>query len=158
MFCCRVLSKCEMKVRHLADSFSIETRSYVMSRIRGKDTKPELVVRKYLFSRGLRYRVNDKRYPGNPDIVFPRYKTAVFVNGCFWHSHEGCPVSHIPQTNLEYWEPKLRRTIQRDLYNYAALRADGWNVIVVWECELKKNMRDKCLKILYEQIVGTTRI
>lgn len=142
----------------MADSFSKETRSYVMSRIHGKNTKPELSVRKYLFSQGLRYRINDKRYPGNPDIILPKYKAAVFVNGCFWHSHEGCKASHIPQSNLDYWEPKLQRTLQRDRNNYAALKANGWNVIVVWECELKKAKRDERLSLLYQQITGIAKM
>lgn len=137
----------------MADTHSKETRSYNMSRIRSKDTKPETMVRKYLFSKGLRFRKNDKRYPGRPDILLPKYKAAVFINGCFWHSHEGCPVFVLPKSNQEYWVPKLEKNRRRDEENYAALRKDGWHVYIVWECELKKDTRDKRLEQLYLEIV-----
>jgi DNA mismatch endonuclease (patch repair protein) len=125
-----------------------------MSHIRSKNTKPEELVLKYLFSRGLRYRKNDKRYPGKPDAVFPKYRTALFVNGCFWHSHEGCPGFVMPKSNLEYWKPKLERNIHRDEANIKALIADGWRVIVVWECELKKAVRDERLERLYIEVTS----
>lgn len=137
----------------MADTHSKETRSYNMSRIRSKDTKPETMVRKYLFSKGLRFRKNDKRYPGKPDILLPKYKAAVFINGCFWHSHEGCPVFVLPKSNQEYWVPKLEKNRRRDEENYAALRKDGWHVYIVWECELKKDTRDERLEKLYLEIV-----
>lgn len=136
----------------MADNHSPEVRSYNMSRIRGKNTKPEDLVLKFLFSKGLRYRKNDKRYPGKPDAVFPKYKTVLFVNGCFWHSHEGCPEFVMPKSRLDYWKPKLEKNKQRDIDNEAALIADGWNVITVWECELKKDVRDERLNRLFEQI------
>lgn len=122
-----------------------------MRSIRSKDTKPEVIVRKYLFSRGLRFRKNDKRYPGHPDIVLPKYKTVVFVNGCFWHQHEGCKYAVMPKTNVEYWSSKLTRNVQRDNENYKKLRNDGWNVIVVWECQLKEEA-EKTLESLFEEI------
>jgi len=125
-----------------------------MSRIRSKNTKPEEYVRKLLFSKGLRYRKNDKRYPGKPDALFPKYRTAVFVNGCFWHSHEGCPDFVIPKSRPEYWKPKLERNRLRDEGNIKALKNDGWRVIVVWECEIKPKVRQERLERLYEQIVG----
>ncbi|MBE0601358.1 MAG: DNA mismatch endonuclease Vsr [Firmicutes bacterium] len=137
----------------MADVHSKETRSYNMSRIRSKGTKPEEMVCKYLFSRGLRYRKNDKRYPGRPDIVLPKYRTIVFVNGCFWHYHENCKSSHIPKSNSEYWRNKIERNVQRDNVNHSILRGAGWTVIVVWECELKEITAQQRLEKLYKQIV-----
>ena len=138
----------------MVDTFSKETRSYVMSRIKCKDTKPEIIVRSYLFSRGLRFRKNDKRYPGSPDIVFPKYKTIVFVHGCFWHLHEGCKYARIPKSNVDYWEKKLYRNRERDKHNQKELEKMGWNVITVWECELKKNKVEQTLEELYAQITS----
>ena len=123
-----------------------------MSRIRSKDTKPEEIVRKYLFSKGLRFRKNDRRYPGHPDVVLPKYKTVVFVNGCFWHRHEGCRYASIPATNREYWNQKFERNVERDAWEQKELREMGWNVIVVWECELKKGAREETLERLYNEI------
>ena len=121
----------------MADTKTPAERSENMSRIRSTNTKPEEIVRKYLFSHGFRYRKNDKRYPGKPDIVLPKYHTIIFVNGCFWHMH-GCSCSRLPRSNQEYWKPKIERNIQRDAENQQKLEADSWKVIVVWECELKK--------------------
>jgi len=137
----------------MAEVHTPEIRRYNMSCIRSKDTKPELLVRKYLFSKGLRFRKNDKRYPGHPDIVFPKYRTIVFVNGCFWHCHDGCKEFSIPEANPEYWIPKLERNRNRDAANIETLKHNGWNVIIVWECELKKAVRQERLDKLYEQIV-----
>lgn len=131
---------------------SKEVRSYNMSRIRSKDTKPEEIVRKFLFSKGFRYRKNDRRYPGCPDIVLPKYGTVIFINGCFWHCHEGCSDFVIPKSNQGYWVPKLEKNRKRDEENYAALRKDGWIVLMVWECELKKSVRGKRLEQLEQQI------
>ena len=119
-----------------------KTRSYNMSRIKGKDTKPEVMVRKYLFSQGFRYRKNDRRFPGTPDIVLPKYKTCIFVNGCFWHGHENCRYFVVPKTNTDFWMNKINRNIERDKENFDALRQAGWKVIVVWECQLKKDRRE----------------
>ena len=116
-----------------------------MSRIKGKDTKPEVMVRKYLFSQGFRYRKNDKRFPGTPDIVLPKYKTCIFVNGCFWHGHEKCRYFVIPKTNTEFWLNKINRNIERDNENFNTLEKTGWKVIVVWECQLKKDKRETTL-------------
>lgn len=138
----------------MADNHSSSVRSYNMSRIRSKNTKPEELVRKYLFSRGLRYRKNDKRYPGKPDMIFPKYRTAIFINGCFWHSHDGCPSFVMPKSHLDYWEPKLERNKQRDAENIAILKANGWRVIVVWECDLTTKLRDRRLSNLYYEIIG----
>lgn len=141
----------------MADKFSKEKRSYIMSRIRGKDTKPEILVRKYLFSRGLRFRKNDKRYPGKPDIVLPKYNTIVFVHGCFWHLHEGCRHGVLPKSNVDYWKKKLYGNRERDLRNQKALEEMGWNVIVVWECELKKNVCEETLEKLYSKIISNEK-
>lgn len=119
-----------------------KTRSYNMSQIKGKNTKPELLVRKYLFSQGFRYRVNVRSLPGTPDIVLKKYKTAIFINGCFWHGHEGCKYFVWPKTREAFWKEKINKNIRRDAQNIEKLKADGWNVIVIWECELKKNRLD----------------
>ena len=138
----------------MADNHSPKVRSYNMSRIGSQNTKPEELVRKYLFSRGLRYRKNDKRYPGKPDIIFPKYRTAVFINGCFWHSHDDYPCFVMPKSRLEYWQPKLERNKQRDADNVSSLQSDGWRVIIVWECELKKKVRQERLEQLFKEITG----
>lgn len=110
-----------------------------MSCIKGKGTKPEEVVRKYLFSQGFRYRKNDKRLPGTPDIVLPKYKTVIFVNGCFWHGHKGCKYFVWPKNNAEFWKNKIESNISRDRKKAETLKDQGWKVIVVWECDLKHN-------------------
>lgn len=138
----------------MADVHSKETRSYNMSRIKGKDTKPEVLVRKYLFSKGLRFRKNDKRYPGHPDIVLPKYKTIIFVHGCFWHFHENCRYAVMPSSNVDFWEKKLNWNRLRDERNKKILSDMGWNVIVVWECQLKKDKRDQTLENLYLKITS----
>ncbi|MCX4376907.1 MAG: DNA mismatch endonuclease Vsr [Lachnospiraceae bacterium] len=130
------------------DIHSKETRSYNMSCIHGKDTKPEEIVRKFLFSNGFRYRKNDKRYPGTPDIVLPRYKTVIFVNGCFWHGHECCRYFVVPKSNTEFWVNKINRNKERDKQKTALLEGMGWNVIVLWECQLKKSTKDATLSEL----------
>jgi len=140
----------------MADNHSREVRSYNMSRIQSKNTKPEDVVCKYLFSHGLRYRKNDNRYPGKPDIVLPKYHTIVFVHGCFWHGHEDCPDYITPKSNTDYWVPKLNRNKQRDQKNITELKACGWNVIIVWECELKMAIRKKRLERLIAEIKEKT--
>lgn len=130
------------------------TRSYNMSQIRSKNTKPEETVRKFLFSSGLRYRKNDKRYPGKPDIVLPKYKTVIFVNGCFWHGHEGCKYYVTPKSNTDYWLPKIQRNILRDDENKRVLEQQGWKVIVVWECQLKGANKVETLENLIKNIKG----
>ena len=131
------------------------TRSYNMSQIKGKNTKPEELVRKYLFTRGFRYRKNDKRLPGSPDIVLPKYKTVIFVNGCFWHGHAGCKYFVWPQNNADFWREKIQCNIERDKNNYDKLKQLGWNVVLVWECELKKHRRDETLSSLISRIKST---
>lgn len=114
-----------------------------MSRIRSKDTKPELIVRKYLWSRGYRYRKNDKRLPGTPDIVLKKYATVIFIHGCFWHGHD-----HIrfPKTNADFWRKKIERNRQRDEEDKQKLKDMGWSVMTVWECQLKKDKREHTLR------------
>ena len=136
----------------MADVHSPKTRSFNMSRIRSKDTKPEEIVRKYLFSKGFRYRKNDARFPGKPDIVLPKYKTVIFVNGCFWHKHEGCRYFSWPENNAEFWAKKINANVERDAKNYAHLQQLGWHVIVIWECDLKANHRTITLLRLIEEL------
>ena len=139
----------------MADVMTPKQRSRNMAAIKGKDTKPELIVRKYLFSRGLRFRIQVRKLPGNPDIVLPKYKTVIFVNGCFWHGHEGCKYFRLPKSNVGFWEEKIERNVARDVRNEAELTALGWRVIRVWECEIKTvAQREEYLKHLYVRIVN----
>ncbi len=135
----------------MADNHSKEVRSMNMSHIRSKNSKPEELVRKYLFSKGFRYRKNVKTLPGCPDIVLPRYKTVIFVNGCFWHKHD-CPRFVWPSTNEEYWRPKIMGNVERDKRNFAELQQLGWTVLTVWECELKKKVIDATLEQLEKRL------
>ncbi|WP_326907108.1 very short patch repair endonuclease [Sedimentibacter sp. MB31-C6] len=134
------------------DNHSKEVRSYNMSQIKSKNSKPEEAVRKYLFSKGFRYRKNVNTLPGSPDIVLAKYKTVVFVNGCFWHMHEGCPKFVWPKSNKEYWTKKILRNKARDEENKEALERLGWKVLIVWECELKKSLSEERLNLLCRQI------
>lgn len=129
------------------------TRSYNMSQIKGKNTKPEEKVRKYLFSQGFRFRKNDKRLPGTPDIVLPRYRTVIFVNGCFWHGHSGCKYFVWPKSNADFWKSKIEKNMIRDRIKDEELYALGWRVIVVWECELKSERADESLEQLKRNIL-----
>jgi len=113
------------------------TRSYNMSQIKGKNTKPEILVRKFLFSKGFRYRINDKKLPGKPDIVLPKYKTVIFVNGCFWHGHENCKYFTLPKTRTEWWKEKIKKNIENDLNKQTQLRNLEYKVLIIWECEIK---------------------
>jgi DNA mismatch endonuclease Vsr len=139
----------------IVDIYSKEKRSKIMSKIRGTETKPEILVRKFLFSKGFRYRINDKRYPGKPDIVLPKYRTAIFVHGCFWHGHENCKAAALPKTNRSFWESKIRRNVDRDQKNIELLEKDDWNVIVVWNCQIKtKKNGEQRLDLLVKEIKG----
>ena len=124
----------------MSDKLTPEKRSWNMSRIKGKDTKIEVEVRKYLFSKGYRFRKNDKRYPGKPDIVLPKYHVAIFVHGCFWHRHEGCKDATTPKTRTEFWLEKFDKNVKNDQIKQEKLRELGWKVIVIWECEIKKDL------------------
>lgn len=132
----------------MSDVHSPDIRSYNMSRIKCKNTKPEELVRKYLFAHGYRFRKNDKRYSGKPDIVLPKYKTIIFVNGCFWHKHEGCKYFVWPKNNAEFWKNKIEQNVARDKNNYRLLQEQGWHIVIVWECELKPINREETLKQL----------
>ena len=124
----------------MTDIFTPAQRHLVMSHIRSRNTKPELKVRQWLWRHGYRYRLNVKGVPGKPDIVMRRYRTAIFVNGCFWHGHEGCDKFKMPQTNVAFWEHKIRRNQERDQQNYQLLHDNGWQVIVIWECQLTSKL------------------
>lgn len=141
----------------MADIKSPEERSYNMAAIKAQNTKPENLVRKFLFSEGFRYRKNDRRYPGTPDIVLPKYKTMIFVNGCFWHGHEGCRYFVWPQNNEEFWRKKISANIERDARNLETLQNLGWKVIVIWECELKPKVLSETLKALKEKLQEQTK-
>jgi len=124
------------------DSLSKERRSWNMGQIRGKDTKIEVLARKYLFSKGFRFRKNDRRYPGKPDIVLPKYHTVIFINGCFWHMHSGCKEGRVPKSNSDFWRKKLERNVLNDEKHRAELVDMGWHVITLWECELEKDFEN----------------
>lgn len=130
----------------MTDLVSPEKRSYIMSMIKSKNTRPEIMVRKYLFRCGFRFRINVRRLPGTPDIVLRKYKTAIFVNGCFWHGHEGCSDFRPPRSRVEWWTEKLRRNKERDVRVRKELRKMGWNTMVVWECQLKPAERQATLE------------
>lgn len=138
----------------MADVHSKEVRSYNMSKIKGKDTKIEILVRKFLFANGLRYRLHDKKLPGKPDIILSKYKTLVFINGCFWHGHENCKYFILPKTKTEWWRNKIETNIHRDHKVRLALQQMGWNVITIWECELKAKNKEENLSTLLERIIN----
>lgn len=126
-----------------------------MSKITGKETKPEILVRKVLFANGFRFRKNDKRYPGKPDIVLPKYKTVVFINGCFWHGHKNCKKATLPKTNYEFWKTKIDANIRRDANNYHLLKEFGWKVIVLWQCKLSNHKKiEKTLNLLLKELLN----
>ena len=140
----------------MPDIFSKSKRSDIMSKISGKETKPEILVRKYLFSQGFRYRKNVRDLPGKPDIVLPKYKAVIFVNGCFWHGHENCKKSALPTTNTEFWKEKISSNIIRDKKTYAELSDMGYKVLVIWQCELNAKKREITLSELTREIKSST--
>ena len=123
-----------------------------MSHVRGKDTKPEVMVRQFLFAQGFRYRLYRKDLPGKPDIVLPKYKTVIFINGCFWHGHSGCKYATIPKANHDFWLAKISGNIERDKTNYAKLFELGWKVVEIWQCELKPKFREQTLNNLLTEL------
>ena len=127
----------------MTDIYIKAKRSDIMSKISGKETKPEVIVRKFLFANGFRYRKNDKRLPGKPDIVLPKYKTVVFVHGCFWHRHKDCNYSKLPDTNTEFWEKKINANVLRDKKNQKELDKLGWKHLKVWQCSLSNSCKRK---------------
>jgi len=136
----------------MVDVHDQKTRSYNMSKIRGKNTEPEMIIRKYLHSKGLRFRLHVNILPGKPDLVFPKYKIAIQVQGCFWHKHKNCKYFVIPKTNTEWWMNKIHKNVNNDRKNKKKLTKLGWRVIEVWECELKSNKKDKTLSNLFKNI------
>lgn len=131
----------------MADTLTKEKRSWNMSQIRGKDTSIEVKVRKYLFSKGFRFRKNDKRYPGKPDIVLPKYHTVIFVHGCFWHRHQGCKGATIPKTKTDFWQDKFDCNVSNDMKHQSDLEAQGWHVITIWECEINRNFENTMARV-----------
>jgi len=121
-----------------------------MSLIKGKNTKPEMIVRKFLFSKGFRYRLHDNRLPGKPDIVLPKYKNVIFINGCFWHGHDGCKYSNLPQTRKEWWETKITKNVENDRNTELLLKQLGWRIITIWTCTLKPGNKTLTLDALLE--------
>lgn len=139
----------------MSDIYSRSKRSEIMSKISGKETKPEIFVRKFLFSRGFRYRKNVKELPGKPDIVLPKYKTVIFINGCFWHGHD-CKRGKLPKSNYDFWASKIERNIQHDLSSITELKKQGWQVIVVWQCEIRnEELKQNRMTSLLNEVLGT---
>lgn len=132
----------------MADVHTPEQRSYNMSRVKSKDTKPEMMVRKFLHASGFRYRLHEKKLPGKPDIVLPKYKTVIFVHGCFYHGHEGCRYFVVPKTRTDWWLDKINGNRRRDATNYVKLSEANWRIITVYECELKPASREQTLQNL----------
>ena len=132
----------------MADVHEPKIRSYNMSQIQAKDTKPEMIVRKFLHANGFRYRLHVKDLPGKPDLVLPKYNSVIFIHGCFWHAHEGCKYFQLPSSNIDYWKPKLLGNKKRDDIHRKKLIDSGWNVITIWECELKADIYIRTLEEL----------
>ena len=141
----------------MADVLSKEQRRKCMSHIRSKDTRPEILVRRFLFSNGFRFRLHRKDLPGKPDIVLPKYKTAIFINGCFWHGHPDCKYATIPETNREFWLSKISGNVERDKITYSRLAELGWKVIEIWQCQLKPKTKDITLQNLLTELHNEQR-
>ena len=141
----------------MTDVHRPEVRSFNMSRIKGKDTTPEIKVRKYLFSKGFRYRKNVTELPGKPDIVLAKHNTVIFVNGCFWHRHKGCKFATMPKSNVDFWQDKFAKNVENDKIHEQQLKKMGWNVITVWECEIKDHF-EETMKMLVFRIQSNTQI
>lgn len=136
------------------DIWTKEKSSEVMSKIRSKNTKSEMMLRKYLYSKGLRYRINYKKLPVKPDIVLSKYKLAIFVNGCFWHGHDNCKIAHIPKTNMDFWKNKIKKNKTRDEVNILKIISLGWNVYTVWECEIKNQNLEGIYKKINNMLIN----
>lgn len=137
----------------MTDTVTRQRRSEIMRNVKGKHTKPEIIVRKYLHGLGFRFRIHDKKLPGKPDIKLTKYKTVIFVNGCFWHGHKDCKIYVMPKTNTDFWHSKIERNIERDKKVINNLLELNWNVIVLWECDLKPNKREKILEKLVDNFL-----
>ncbi len=138
----------------MVDVHEPKVRSYNMSQIRGKDTKPEMIVRRFLFKNGFRYRLHDRKLPGRPDLVFSKYKKVIFIHGCFWHGHEDCKYFKPPKTKTDWWMNKISENRNRDERNIVKLKKDKWLPITIWECELKPDKRDKTLQALVKELLN----
>lgn len=139
---------------YMADTVDKKRRSEIMSSIKGSNTKPEIIVRQYLFSQGFRFRLHDKSLPGKPDLILKKYKCLIFVNGCFWHGHSICKIYVMPKTNKKFWYSKIENNIKRDKRNRKELKKMGWKVLVIWECELKNKNRENSLQRLVNKILS----
>lgn len=135
------------------DVVDVATRSRMMSGIRSRDTKPEMIVRKYLHARGFRYRLHARDLPGSPDLILPKHRVAIFVHGCFWHRHSGCRYTTTPASNVERWQRKFDANVERDVRKETLLQSEGWRVIVVWECELRRAPEER-LQLLVTEITN----
>lgn len=136
----------------MADVHTKEIRSFNMSQIKGKNTKPEMMVRRFLHTNGYRYKLHDKNLPGKPDIVLPKYKTVIFVHGCFWHGHKNCKYFVVPKTRTEWWLNKINGNISKDAKAVKALKKEGWKIITIWECNLKSSRVEKTLNTLLKKL------
>ncbi len=136
----------------MADVHNTQTRSYNMSQIKGKNTKPEMLVRKFLYAHGFRYKLHDRTLPGKPDLVLPKYRTVIFIHGCFWHGHTNCKYFVVPKTRTEWWLQKITGNIANDKKAVKALKKEGWKIITVWECNLKPAKAAKTLKAISKKI------
>jgi DNA mismatch endonuclease, patch repair protein len=135
----------------MADVHNKETRSFNMSQIKSKNTKPEILVRKFLYSQSFRFRLHGKNLPGKPDIILSKYKTVIFVHGCFWHGHQNCKYFTLPKSRTDWWANKIARNIQNDQRTLIAIRSQGWNIILLWECQLKpKTIQNTFISLLLE--------
>lgn len=138
----------------MVDIFSVEKRSQIMSQIKSRDSKQELFIRKITHSMGYRYRLHNKIFPGKPDLVFPKYKKVIFVNGCFWHGHQNCKRATLPSTNTEFWKSKISGNIKRDEITYSALRKLGWQYLIIWQCQIKESNKEMLKDIISKFFAG----
>ena len=142
----------------MTDVHDSKTRSYNMSQIKSKNTKPEIFVRKYLHSKGLRFRLHNNKLPGKPDLTLPKYHSVIFVNGCFWHGHNGCKYFTLPKTRTEWWKEKIEESRKRDQSAKSLLKEKGWRVFVIWECDLKQDKRNITMSNIYNTLITTREI
>ncbi len=154
-FLCKLYGFCIFAEKRttVADTMTESQRHFTMSQVHSSSTKPELKLRHALWRHGFRYRINAKQLPGKPDIVLPKYRTAIFVHGCFWHGHDGCGKYTVPKTNTEFWTAKVTRNRERDQETWRQLEAKGWSVIIVWECQLKKTVLEETIARVKAEII-----
>jgi DNA mismatch endonuclease, patch repair protein len=140
----------------MTDVHNSIVRSYNMSQIKSKDTKPEILVRKFLFSMGFRFKLHDNKLPGKPDIILPKLRTVIFVNGCFWHGHQNCNYYVVPKTRTDFWVKKIEENRQRDIKNFSQLKEEGWNVLSIFECELKNKKKEQTFSTILDKLTKTS--